>query len=301
MKKVFISRKIGDILNVLVCWSDQVSAKVPRRGTHHVPHPDAATARELTQGQLQEIQWSTHLQNNLIYRKVQSTVHKVRESLIDPTYQHEDADVGDEESAATVLVGSEGEPPHVSQTDRHGDAGQKELHWAAAKCDTTPPSPPRPPVPLLALRLVVLLLLPAGVLHKAVEAEEGHLPLSRPHRPAAVLHPGRVLDDPLAGPGHDAVAAGVDDGSGQALGRPGPALHHVAVGHLRHSAAQPRTALSPTALPCLPGSCSGADRVRGRPAGLGSAGSSAALEVLGSISPVSRSACRDAEAGPGQN
>uniref|UniRef100_A0A2H1VRT3 SFRICE_003019 n=1 Tax=Spodoptera frugiperda TaxID=7108 RepID=A0A2H1VRT3_SPOFR len=36
-------------------------------------------------------------------------------------------DVRNEEGAASILVGDEGESPHVAETDRGGDTGHKEL------------------------------------------------------------------------------------------------------------------------------------------------------------------------------
>ena len=53
-------------------------------------------------------------------------------------------DVRQEECSSAVFVGGEGKPPHVSQADGHGDAGQKELHAVA-------PSLPFGPVSMTAV------------------------------------------------------------------------------------------------------------------------------------------------------
>ena len=46
-----------------------------------------------------------------------------------PAYEQQHEEVGQQKGPSTILVGSEGEAPDVTQPHCHRDAGQEELDW----------------------------------------------------------------------------------------------------------------------------------------------------------------------------
>ena len=86
--------------------ADLGEADTPR-GRDHVPDLDIAGARELTQGQLHEVERTTNHDEN----------HQV----------------GDEEGPATILVSRVGEPPDIAKANLGEGEGEMTVNWATVR------------------------------------------------------------------------------------------------------------------------------------------------------------------------